>query len=52
MPVQMVQAANGDVLKVLAMLPQERLIKITEEINKTFDEMPDTIIIFKEQFLM
>jgi ATP-binding cassette subfamily B protein len=44
MPAQMVQAANGDVLKVLAMLPQEQLTKITEEINKTFDEMPDTII--------
>ena len=37
MPPQMIKAANGDVIKILAMLPQEQLTKITEEINKSFE---------------
>ena len=44
MPPQMIKAANGDVIKILSMLPKEQLTKITEEINKNFEEMPDNII--------
>jgi len=44
MPPQMIKAADGDVIKILAMLPQEQLTKITEEINKKFEQMPDNII--------
>jgi len=44
MPPEMIKAADGDVIKILAMLPQEQLTKITEEINKTFEQMPDSII--------
>ncbi|PRR83616.1 ABC transporter ATP-binding protein [Clostridium vincentii] len=44
MPPQMIEAADGDILKILAMLPQEQLTNITDEINKSFEEMPDTII--------
>lgn len=44
MPPQMIKAANGDIIKILKMLPQEQLTKITEEINKNFEQMPDNII--------
>ncbi|MBD7911983.1 MULTISPECIES: ABC transporter ATP-binding protein [Clostridium] len=43
-PPQMVKAANGDVLKLFSMLPEEQLSKVRDDINSKFEEMPDTII--------
>ncbi|HEY5523727.1 MAG TPA: ABC transporter ATP-binding protein, partial [Clostridium sp.] len=44
MPPQMIKAANGDIIKMISMLPKEQLTKIREEINKNFEGMPDNII--------
>jgi ATP-binding cassette subfamily B protein len=43
-PPQMVKAANGDVLKIFSMLPENQLSGVRDEINGKFEDMPDTII--------
>ena len=34
----------GMLLKIISMLPEEQLSKVRDEINRKFEDMPDTII--------